>query len=97
MELKSALCYCRRFRICQERSDQEQDQSHWKDGKSVPSSEASVISKNTFYQFNVGCFIDCLSFVREESECVLQLKGLTPNGLLPVGALSEGKDSLQTC
>ena len=28
---------------------------------------------------------------------MLQLKGLTPNGLLPVGALSEGKDSLETC
>jgi len=32
----------------------------------------------------------------EESESVLQLKGLTPNGLLPIGALSGGKDSLQT-
>jgi hypothetical protein len=33
---------------------------------------------------------------REESESVLQLKGLTPNGLLPIGALSGGKDSLNT-
>jgi len=32
---------------------------------------------------------------REESESVLQLKGLTPNGLLPIGALSGGKDSLE--
>lgn len=36
----------------------------------------------------------CFSY-REESESVLQLKGLTPNGLLPTGALSGGKDSLR--
>ena len=33
---------------------------------------------------------------REESESVLQLKGLTPNGVLPLGALSGGKESLHT-
>ena len=27
---------------------------------------------------------------------MLQLKGLTPNGLLPIGALSGGKESLTT-
>jgi len=27
---------------------------------------------------------------------VVQLKGLTPNGLLPLGALSGGKESLKT-
>ena len=37
----------------------------------------------------------CCRYCREESESVLQLKGLTPNGLLPIGALSGGKDSLE--
>ena len=44
-------------------------------------------------------YIQCMMLVvwccREESESVLQLKGLTPNGLLPIGALSGGKDSLE--
>ena len=33
---------------------------------------------------------------REESESVVQLKGLTPSGHLPVGLLSGGKQGLET-
>jgi len=34
--------------------------------------------------------------LRKESETVLELKGLTPSGMLPMGVLSGGASSLQT-
>lgn len=33
---------------------------------------------------------------RKESESVLELKGLTPSGMLPMGVLSGGASSLKT-
>lgn len=41
------------------------------------------------------CNIFYVIHYREESESVLQLKGLTPTGALPLGALSGGKTSLK--
>jgi len=42
----------------------------------------------------VGKMSRFYSVLREESDLVLKLKGLTPSGKLPTGALSEGKSSL---
>lgn len=60
-----------------------------------------VKNKNNFafriiiLMHDMGLTKHCLFAFREESESVLQLKGLTPTGSLPLGALSGGKTSLK--
>jgi len=39
--------------------------------------------------------MSCSFYFRKESETVLELKGLTPSGMLPMGVLSGGATSLQ--
>uniref|UniRef100_H2XV34 Uncharacterized protein n=1 Tax=Ciona intestinalis TaxID=7719 RepID=H2XV34_CIOIN len=44
----------------------------------------------------VGKMAKFFETLRKESETVLELKGLTPSGMLPMGVLSGGASSLQT-
>jgi len=44
----------------------------------------------------IGKMARTFATLREEAETIYTLKGLTPNGLLPVGALQDGKEGLQT-
>ena len=37
-----------------------------------------------------------MNIFRQESESVLELKGLTPSGMLPMGVLAGGKTSINS-
>ncbi|VDO14091.1 unnamed protein product [Rodentolepis nana] len=45
----------------------------------------------------IGKMARVFTLLREENESVLELKGLAPNGMLPIGLLSEGRENLKQC
>jgi len=78
--------------ICSE--DELTEEEALTEDEAAEAAKRKMVLKNKILA--VGKMARVFTVLREESESILELKGLTPTGSLPVGILAGGKESLHT-
>jgi len=80
--------------ICSEDELVGEEEQNQTEVEAEEAAKRKIVLKNKILA--VGKMARVFTVLREESESILELKGLTPSGALPVGILAGGKESLHT-